>query len=65
MECQVCESPFKLSDNGNVQGRFTIVKSWNKNDEGNLVASFRSLDVHKDCVYDILEKAGVSLRKLI
>lgn len=64
MKCQVCDKPFELNEGGRPVGRFVAIKGWSKSDE-TYNASFRSLDVHRDCVYEILEKAGVSLRKLI
>ena len=64
MQCELCSDEFTVNDDGRPQGRFPTVKSWAKVDD-NFVPSFRSLQVHKKCVYDLLEKNGVSLSVLI
>ena len=65
MNCQLCEKPIELNDDGKPMGRFVMPKSWSKTDDGKFIPSFRSLKVHKDCVLDLLESKGVSLRPLV
>ena len=66
MNCQLCEKPIELNDDGKPMGRFPMVKSWSKSDDGKkFTPSFRSLNIHRDCVLDLLESKGVSLRPLV
>lgn len=65
MNCQLCANEIAKNDEGKLVGRFPVVKSWSKNDNGDYSPSFRSLNVHRDCVLDLLENNGVSLRPLV
>tara|TARA_R100000353_G_scaffold111973_1_gene80270 strand:- start:751 stop:963 length:213 start_codon:yes stop_codon:yes gene_type:complete len=65
MNCQLCEKAIETNDEGKPIGRFPMVKSWSKSDDGKFTPSFRSLNIHRDCVLDLLESKGVSLRPLV
>ena len=65
MNCPLCDKGIETNEEGRLVGRLPMVKSWSKDENNKFTPSFRSLNVHKDCVLDMLEERGVSLRPLV